>query len=86
MAARGAREAPARMEMTEPMEHARQPRSSMSRLTSSAEISAAEAEAEAARGGGAAPLMLAVERRGRRRSSELSGRQSAAARDGRIIN
>ena len=55
---------PARMERTEATGHALQPRSSMSRLTSSVESSAA-----AARGG---PLMLTVERRGRKRWSELS--------------
>jgi hypothetical protein len=73
MAARGTgeeAEAPARMESTEPTGHARQPRSSRSRLTSSVE-SAAAAVARGWGGGGAA-LALTVERRGRRRSSELS--------------
>jgi hypothetical protein len=64
-------EAPARMERTEPTGHARQPRSWRSRLTSSVESAAATT---VARGGGAgvATLALTVERRGRRRSSELS--------------
>jgi hypothetical protein len=74
MAARGTGEeeamAPARMQRTEPTGHARQPRSSTSRLTSSVE-SAAAAVARVWGGGGAA-LALTVERRGRRRSSELS--------------
>jgi len=71
---------PARTERMEPTGHSRQPRSSMPRVTSSAESTAAAAVA--APGGGAVALRGTVERRGRMSSTDLSASTIAGCRWG----